>query len=77
VRGLDIGASYSIYDMLREQKKRGVGILYIGEDLDVLRELCDRIMVIHRGAVMDIADPRRASKEDLGLLMLGQRLVKA
>lgn len=75
VRGLDIGASYSIYDMLNEQKKKGVAVLYIGEDLDVLRELCDRIMVIHGGAVMDITDPRSSTKEDLGLLMLGQKPV--
>ncbi|MDR2747746.1 MAG: ABC transporter ATP-binding protein [Treponema sp.] len=73
VRGLDIGASYSIYDMLNEQKKKGVAVLYIGEDLDVLRELCDRIMVIHAGAVMGIVDPRSSTKEDLGLLMLGHK----
>jgi simple sugar transport system ATP-binding protein len=73
VRGLDIGASYSIYDMLNEQKKRGVAVLYIGEDLDVLRELCDRIMVIHAGTVMGIVDPRSSTKEDLGLLMLGHQ----
>jgi simple sugar transport system ATP-binding protein len=73
VRGLDIGASYGIYDMLNEQKKKGVAILYIGEDLDVLRELCDRIMVIHAGEVMGIVDPRASTKEDLGLLMLGRR----
>jgi simple sugar transport system ATP-binding protein len=73
VRGLDIGASYSIYDMLNEQKKKGVAVLYIGEDLDVLRELCDRIMVIHAGTVMGIVDPRSSTKEDLGLLMLGHK----
>jgi simple sugar transport system ATP-binding protein len=73
VRGLDIGASYSIYDMLNEQKKKGVAVLYIGEDLDVLRELCDRIMVIHNGRVMGIVDPRSSTKEDLGLLMLGHK----
>jgi len=73
VRGLDIGASYTIYDMLNEQKRRGVGILFIGEDLDVLRELCDRILVLHNGAIMDIVDPLTTSKEDIGLLMMGQR----
>jgi simple sugar transport system ATP-binding protein len=73
VRGLDIGSSYSVYDMLNEQKKKGVAVLYIGEDLDVLRELCDRIMVIHAGAVMGIVDPRSSTKEDLGLMMLGHR----
>ncbi|MDR0637744.1 MAG: ABC transporter ATP-binding protein [Spirochaetaceae bacterium] len=71
VRGLDIGASYSIYDMLNEQKKKGVAILYLGEDLDVLMELCDRIMVIHAGAVMGTVDPRNSTKEDIGALMLG------
>jgi len=74
VRGLDIGASYNIYDVLNAQKMKGVGILFIGEDLDVLRELCDRIMVIHNGHVMDIVDPRTTSKDDIGLLMLGQKI---
>jgi simple sugar transport system ATP-binding protein len=73
VRGLDIGASYSIYDMLSRQKREGVGILYIGEDLDVLRELCDRLMVIHGGEIMGIFDPRAVSKEDIGMMMLGSR----
>jgi simple sugar transport system ATP-binding protein len=73
VRGLDIGASYSIYEMLNEQKKKGVAVLYIGEDLDVLRELCDRLMVIHSGKIMGIVDPRQTGKEELGLLMLGQK----
>jgi simple sugar transport system ATP-binding protein len=72
-RGLDVGASYSIYDMLNERKKRGVAVLFIGEDLDVLRELCDRIIVIHNGTLVGIVDPRLASKEDIGLLMLGHR----
>jgi simple sugar transport system ATP-binding protein len=71
VRGLDIGASYSIYEMLNEQKKKGIAVLYLGEDLDVLMELCDRIMVIHAGAVMGTVDPRACTKEDLGTLMLG------
>jgi len=74
VRGLDIGASCTIYDMLNAQKKREVAILFIGEDLDVLRELSDRIMVIHNGAIMDIVDPRTTSKEDIGLLMMGHKL---
>jgi simple sugar transport system ATP-binding protein len=71
VRGLDIGASYGIYEMLNKQKQKGVAILYLGEDLDVLMELCDRLMVIHTGAVMDIVDPRAVTKEDIGTLMLG------
>ncbi|MDR2136350.1 MAG: ATP-binding cassette domain-containing protein, partial [Treponema sp.] len=73
VRGLDIGASMAVYRLLNEQKERGAGIFYIGEDLDILRELCDRIMVIHAGALMGVVDPRRATKEEIGLLMLGRR----
>jgi simple sugar transport system ATP-binding protein len=71
VRGLDIGSSHSVYDMLNEQKKKGVAILYIGEDLDVLLELCDRIMVIHGGKVMCIKESQNFTKEEIGLLMLG------
>lgn len=73
VRGLDIGASYNIYDVLNEQKAKGVAILYIGEDLDVLLELCDRVMVIHDGKIMDIVDPHKTTKEEIGLLMLAHK----
>ena len=74
VRGLDINASYSIYDMLNEEKKKGVAILYIGEDLDVLMELCDRLMVIHAGKVMGTVKTQKTSKEEIGLLMMGEAL---
>lgn len=73
VRGLDIGASMTIYETLNLQKERGVAILYIGEDLDVLLELCDRILVLHDGKVMDVVDGETATKEDIGLLMMGQK----
>jgi general nucleoside transport system ATP-binding protein len=73
VRGLDIGASCTIYDMLNAQKKNGVAILFIGEDLDVLRELSDRIMVVHNGSIMGIVNPETTSKEDIGLLMMGHK----
>ena len=76
VRGLDIGASYNIYDILNAQKKAGVAVLFIGEDLDVLLALCDRLLVMHDGAVMDIVDPKTTTKEEVGLLMLGHRSEK-
>ncbi len=69
VRGLDINSSYTIYDALNEQKLKGVGILFIGEDLDVMLELCDRIMVLCHGRVTGIVDTKTATKEQLGLLM--------
>jgi len=71
VRGLDIGASYKIYDILNEQKQKGVGILFIGEDLDVLLSLSDRIMVLHEGKVMGIVDAAKTNKQQLGMMMLG------
>ncbi len=75
-RGLDIGASYKIYDLLNEQKKKGVGVLFIGEDLDVLMALCDRIMVFCGGKMTGIVNPEEITKEDIGLLMAGGSLEK-
>ena len=69
VRGLDINSSYTIYNLLNRQKENGVAVIYVGEDLDVLLELCDRIMVINGGAVTGIVDARSATKEEIGLLM--------
>ena len=69
VRGLDIGSSYTIYDLLQEQKRKGVGILYIGEDLDVMVELCDKIMVLCGGEVSGIVDARKTEKNEVGLMM--------
>lgn len=71
VRGLDINSSYTIYDSINEQKQRGVGVLFIGEDLDVMLELCDRIMVLCHGKISGIVDTKDATKEQLGLLMTG------
>lgn len=69
VRGLDINSSYTIYNLLTEQKKRGVAVMFVGEDLDVLLELCDRIMVICAGKITGIVDGRTVTKEEVGLLM--------
>ncbi len=69
VRGLDINSSYTIYHLLNEQKQKGVAVIFVGEDLDVLIELCDRIMVIGGGKITGIVDGRTASKEEIGLLM--------
>lgn len=69
VRGLDINSSYAIYDLLNRQKKNGVAVIFVGEDLDVLLELCDRIMVIGSGKITGTVDARTATKEQIGLLM--------
>jgi simple sugar transport system ATP-binding protein len=71
VRGLDINSSNTVYDLLNEQKGRGVAVMYIGEDLDVLLELSDRIMVLCHGRVTGIADAKTVTKEQIGLMMTG------
>ncbi len=69
VRGLDINSSYLIYNLLNEQKDKGVAVIFVGEDLDVLLELCDRIMVISSGKISGVVDARTSTKEEIGLLM--------
>ena len=71
VRGLDINSSYVIYDMLNDEKKKGTGILFIGEDLDVMMALCDKIMVLCHGKNMGIVHASKTTKEELGLMMTG------
>ncbi len=69
VRGLDINSSYTIYDLINRQKARGVAVLYVGEDLDVLLELADRILVLCGGKVSGIMPGRGAKKRDVGMMM--------
>ena len=71
VRGLDINSSYVIYDILNEQKANGVGILFVGEDLDVMLALCDKILVLCHGEVMGVVHAAKTTKEKLGLMMTG------
>ena len=71
VRGLDINSSYTIYNLLNDQKKKGVAVICVGEDLDVLLELCDKILVLNSGKVAGIVDARTTTKEKLGLMMTG------
>ena len=69
VRGLDINSSYTIYNLLNEQKKNGVAVVYVGEDLDVLLELCDRILVLCGGRVSGIVNGEKADKNRVGMMM--------
>lgn len=71
VRGLDINSSYAIYNILNKQKQEGVGILFVGEDLDVMMALCDKIMVLCHGKLMGVVHAHKTSKEELGLMMTG------
>lgn len=71
VRGLDINSSYAIYNILNKQKQAGVGILFVGEDLDVMIALCDKILVLCHGKVMGVVHAHKTTKEELGLMMTG------
>ncbi len=76
VRGLDINSSYTIYHLLNQQKEQGVAVVFVGEDLDVLLALCDRILVIGSGRVTGVVDARSATKEQIGLLMTMNKAAK-
>ena len=69
VRGLDINSSYTIYNLFNDQKKKGTAVIFVGEDLDVLLALCDRIVVLCGGEVSGIVDARETTKEQVGLMM--------
>ena len=73
VRGLDINTSYTIYNLLTKEKMRGVAVIYVGEDLDVLLELCDRLVILCGGQVSGVVDARTITKEEVGLLMTQHR----
>ncbi len=73
VRGLDINTSYTIYNLLTQEKMKGIAVIYVGEDLDVLLELCDRLVVLCGGQVSGVVDARTITKEEVGLLMTQHR----
>lgn len=69
VRGLDINTSYIIYNLLNKEKEKGNAVIFVGEDLDVILSLCDRVLVLNSGQITGIVDARKISKEEVGLLM--------
>ena len=73
VRGLDINTSYTIYNLMTAEKMKGNAVIYVGEDLDVLLELCDRLVVLCGGQVSGVVDARHITKEEVGLLMTQHR----
>lgn len=73
VRGLDVGATHQIYDLINEQKANGVAVMFVGEDLDVILQLCDRVMVMCNGKVTGVVEARHTTKEQIGMMMAGKR----
>lgn len=74
VRGLDINTCYTIYELINDEKEKGNSVIYIGEDLDVLIELCDRVMVLCNGEVTGVVNTKNTTKEEIGMLMVGNKL---
>ena len=69
VRGLDINSSYLIYKLLNKQKEKGTAIIYVGEDLDVILALCDRVLVLREGEISGVLRCKDTNKKEIGLLM--------
>ena len=70
-RGVDIGATEYVHAQLLAQRKQGIAILLISEDLDEIMALSDRIAVIYEGQIMGVVGGEEATAEQLGLLMAG------
>ena len=77
VRGLDINSSYTIYNALNAEKEKGVAVISVIEDLDVILSLCDRILVLNGGHVTGILDARKTTKQEIGQLMTSSKKMEA
>jgi simple sugar transport system ATP-binding protein len=72
-RGLDIGATESVRNLLLKQREEGAAILLISEDLDELLTICDRIGVMYEGEIMGVLPAKAADIDEIGLLMGGSK----
>jgi simple sugar transport system ATP-binding protein len=72
-RGVDIGATEYIHQLLIAQRSQGTATLLISEDLDEIQGLSDRIAVMYEGAIMGIVKRGEVHAKELGLMMAGVR----
>jgi len=72
-RGVDIGATEYIHNQLLKQRSEGLATLLISEDLDEVKALSDRIIVLFGGEIMGVVRGDEATTETLGLMMAGER----
>jgi ABC-type uncharacterized transport system ATPase subunit len=73
-RGLDVGATESVRSTLLAQREKGATILLISEDLEEIKQLSDRVIVLYEGKIMGTVDPQSTPLETIGLMMAGQTL---
>ncbi len=70
-RGVDVGAQAAIWDLIKQARSQGLGVLLISADLEELVGLSDTLHVILRGALTATFDPDSVTKEQLGAAMTG------
>ena len=70
-RGVDVGAQAAIWELLKDARAEGMGILLISADLDELIGLSDTLQVMLRGRLVATLDPARVTPEELGGHMTG------
>lgn len=73
-RGVDVGAIEFIHRRLLEERAKGKAILLISLELEEVRSLSDRIVVVYGGRIVGEMDAADATDEKLGLLMAGRSL---
>ena len=70
-RGVDVGAQAAIWDLIKDARREGMGVLLISADLEELVGLSDTIRVILRGRLSGEFDPDVVTREELGAAMTG------
>jgi simple sugar transport system ATP-binding protein len=70
-RGVDIGAIEFIHNQIIRMRDAGKAILLVSVELDEIRSLSDRILVMFDGHIVGEADPATATEGELGLMMAG------
>jgi general nucleoside transport system ATP-binding protein len=70
-RGVDVGAQSVIWELLKDARAEGMGIVLVSADLDELIGLSDTLHVMLRGRLVATLDPARLTPEELGGHMTG------
>jgi len=72
--GLDIGACDFVHNKILEERDRGGAVLLVSTDLEEVRSMSDRLLVMYEGEIMGEVDPATTKVEDIGLMMAGSKI---
>lgn len=75
-RGVDVGAKYDIYTLIREASAKGIGVIMVSSELAELIGLCDRIAIMHHGQLVDLVSVAGLSEQKLLSLCYGEEQTK-